>query len=192
SSQPVIYVPPKMGPSRPAPIFFRLALHRRSRRVLHLEPITRAPRAVERVLALRHDAFEPHLARMGEDCRAVALDVLVEAQAKASFGQHKRGLARFQGITPHVVAIQLDQVEGVEEGITVMASDTVERGNAVVVASDSFTVDHAGARAQPGERINDQREATSEVVGRTAVEPHPLAVLAGNDAEAVVLAGLFS
>src|SRR6516225_8269879 len=50
---------------------------------------------------------------MGEDGRAVAFQMLVEAQAKASFGQHtsKRGLAHFQRITPHVVAIQLDQVE---------------------------------------------------------------------------------
>jgi hypothetical protein len=39
---------------------------------------------------------------MGEDGRAIALDVLVEAQAKASFGQHtsKRGLADLQRIAP--------------------------------------------------------------------------------------------
>src|SRR6516162_10092527 len=38
-----------------------------------------------------------------------------------------------------------------------------------------------------GERIDDQREATGEVIAGTAVEPHLCAVLAGNDAEAVVL-----
>jgi len=45
---------------------------------------------------------------MGENGRAVAFHVLVEAQAKASLGQHtsKRGLAHFQGITPHVVALE--------------------------------------------------------------------------------------
>src|SRR5262249_6912325 len=63
------------SPSSSAPILLRFPLHRRSRRVLHLEPITRAPRAVERVPALRHDAFEPHLARMGEDGRAVAIEM---------------------------------------------------------------------------------------------------------------------
>ena len=49
---------------------------------------------------------------MGEDGRAVAFHVLVEAQTKASFGQHtsKRGLAHFP--------IQLDQVESVEDGVT--------------------------------------------------------------------------
>ena len=65
---------------------------------------------------------------MGEDGRAVALDVLVEAQAKASFCQHasKRGLAHFQRITPHVVAVQLDEVEGVEEYALVSAVVTDE------------------------------------------------------------------
>jgi len=95
---------------------------------------------------------------MGEDGRAVAFHVLVEAQTKASFGQHtsKRGLAHFQRITPYVVAIQLDQVEGVEKGVTVMASvaDTVERGNAVVVAGDSFAIDDASValRTSSGSR----------------------------------------
>src|SRR2546428_8517246 len=45
----------------------------------------------------------------------------------------------------------------------------------------------AGARAQPGERINDQREAAGEIISRTAVAPHLRASLAGNDAENVVL-----
>src|SRR5262249_41518025 len=44
-----------------------------------------------------------------------------------------------------------------------------------------------GARPQMGQRIYDQREATSEVIAGTAVEPHLRASLAGNDAKAVVL-----
>ena len=59
--------------------------------------------------------------------------MLVEAQAKASFGQHtpKRGLAHFQRITPQVVAVQLNEVEGVEEYVLVSAvvTDEIERGN---------------------------------------------------------------
>ena len=50
-----------------------------------------------------------------------------------------------------------------------------------------LAVDDAGARAQACQRVYDQREAAGEVVARTAIEPHPLAVPAGNDAEAVVL-----
>ena len=56
-----------------------------------------------------------------------------------------------------------------------------------MIAGDSFTVDDAGARAHACQRLHDQREAVREVVPRTAIEPHLRAVLAGNDAEAVML-----
>src|SRR5262249_44512789 len=156
-----------------------------------LSQIGRAPRAIHRVLALRHDAFEAKLAGMGEYGRAVALDVLVEAQAKASFGQHtsKRGLAHFQRIAPHVVAVQLDQVESVQERAVIMAAvaNEIERGNAVVIAGNSLAVDDTRARAQAGERLDDQREAVGQVIAGAAVEPHALAVLARDDAETIVL-----
>ena len=42
-------------------------------------------------------------------------------------------------------------------------------------------------RAQAGQCLDDQREAACEVIAGPAVEPHPRAVLAGNNAEAVVL-----
>ena len=48
-------------------------------------------------------------------------------------------------------------------------------------------VDDARARAQAAQRLDDPREATSEVVAGTAIEPHLRAVLARNDAEAIVL-----
>jgi len=88
---------------------------------------------------------------MREDGRAVPLDMLVEAQAKASFGQHasKRGLADLKRITPQVVAIQFDEVEGVQEcaRVSALVTDEIERGHTVVIASHSFAVDNAGARA---------------------------------------------
>src|SRR5262249_45671677 len=52
---------------------------------------------------------------------------------------------------------------------------------------DSLAVDNAGARAQAVQRLDDQREAATEVIVATAVEPHLRASLAGNDSEAVVL-----
>src|SRR5262249_12844780 len=70
--------------------------------------------------------------------------------------------------------------------VSALVPDEIERGHAVVIAGDSFAVDDAGARAQACQRL-DQREAASEVVAWTAIEPHPLAVLAGNDAKAIVL-----
>jgi hypothetical protein len=104
------------------------------------------------------------------------------ARAEASVA-----LLHLQRVAAQVVAVKLDQVEGVEEDACVMppVADAVEARHAVVVAGDSFVVDDAGARAQP--RLDDQREAVGQVVARSAVEPHAVAVLAGDDAETVVL-----
>src|SRR5215831_6472295 len=129
------------------PILFRLPLHSRRICVLRFEPIGRTAGTVDGILALRHDAFEAKLAGVGEDGRAVAFHMLVKAQAKASFGQHtsKRGLADLKWITPQVVAVQFNEVEGVEEYALVSApvTDEIERGNAVVIAGDSFAIDDA-------------------------------------------------
>jgi hypothetical protein len=85
--------------------------------------------------------------------------MLVEAQAKASFGQptSKRGLADLKRIAPQVVAVEFDEVEGVEEysAVSAVVTDEIERGNAVVIAGDSFAVDDAGAGAQAGQRSGD-------------------------------------
>ena len=50
---------------------------------------------------------------MGEDGRAVALDMLVEPETGTGLGQDRceRGLADLQRITAQVVAVQLDEVE---------------------------------------------------------------------------------
>jgi hypothetical protein len=69
----------------------------------------------------------------------------------------------------------------------VAIANEIERGNAVVIAGDSFTVDNAGARAQACQRLDDEREAMGEVIAGTAVEPHLCAVLARNDPKPVVL-----
>ena len=67
-----------------------------------------------------------------------------------------------------------------------LVPDEIERGNAVLVASNRLAIDDAGARAHACKRLDDQREAMGEVIARTAVEPHLRAGLAGNDAEAVM------
>jgi hypothetical protein len=85
-----------------APVFLGFALHCRASRIFHLEPSWEHPRAVGRVLSLRNDSFEPHLAGVGEDGRAVVLGVLVGTDAGASLGQHacKRGFADLKRIAP--------------------------------------------------------------------------------------------
>src|SRR5215813_104742 len=87
-----------------APFFLLFALHRRCIRVLHFEPIRRAAGTVGRVLPLRDNAFEAKLAGMGEDGRAVALDMLIEPDAGAGLGHDRgeRGLADLKRITPEV------------------------------------------------------------------------------------------
>ena len=88
---------------------------------------------------------------MGEDGRAVAFDMLVEPDTGTCLGpdRYERGLADLERVTAQVVAVQLDQVEGVQEHVPVMlaVADTLERCEPVVIAGDSFTIDDAGARA---------------------------------------------
>jgi hypothetical protein len=108
----------------------------------------RAAGTVGGVLALRDDAFEAKLAGVGEDRRAVALDMLVEPDARSSLRHDRceRGFADLQRIAPQVVAVLFDQVEGVKEYALVSALDEIERGNAVVIASDSLAIDELPGR----------------------------------------------
>jgi hypothetical protein len=66
-------------------------------------------------------------------------------------------------------------------------AEAVEARHAFVVAADRLAVDDAGARPQAEQRLNDEREAISQAVAGAAVEPDAVAVLAGDDEEAVVL-----
>jgi hypothetical protein len=52
---------------------------------------------------------------MGEDGRAVAIEMLVKPNAGMGLGQYRceRGLADLQRVTPNVVPVQFDEVEGV-------------------------------------------------------------------------------
>src|SRR5262249_35899118 len=101
-----------------APILLFFSLYCRASWVLHLEPIGRSAAAVGRTLTLRHYAFEPKVAGVAEyDLAVFLLDVLVEAQAGRCLGQdgRQRGLADLERIAAQVVAVELDQVEGIQE-----------------------------------------------------------------------------
>jgi hypothetical protein len=50
--------------------------------------------------------------------------------------------------------------------VSALVTDEIERGNAVVIASHSFAIDNAGARAQACQGLNNQREAAGEIVAR--------------------------
>ena len=141
--------------------------------------------------ALGHDALQPHLARMGENGGSVRFDVLVEPDAGSGLGQDgsERSLAHLKWVPPQVVTVELDEVEGVEEHALVVPAiaDAIEARDAVVAAGDRLAVEDAGARAQAGEALDDEREALGQVIARPAVELDPLVDLASDNPEAVVL-----
>ena len=84
---------------------------------------------------------------MPKHALAIALHMLVEPDARVSFGQHarKRGLADQKRIAPQVVAVQLDQVERVEEYVANIApiANVVEGCDTIIVADDCLAVDDA-------------------------------------------------
>jgi hypothetical protein len=71
--------------------------------------------------------------------------------------------------------------------VSLVVTDEIERGNAVVIASHGLTIDDAGARARAGQRIDDQREGVGEIIAGTAVEPHARPVLSSDNAKTVML-----
>jgi hypothetical protein len=102
---------------------------------------------------------------MAKHCLAVAFQVLVEPNTGGRLGQHhgQRFFAAFRRITPQIVAIQFDQIEGVEEYafIVVAIANKIERSHAIVIASNRLAIDDARAGPQAGQRIDDQREAVA-------------------------------
>ena len=69
----------------------------------------------------------------------------------------ERGLADLKRIAAQVVAIQLDEVEGIEKyaPVSALVPDEIERGNAVVIAGDSFAVDNAEVLPPPGDVLDN-------------------------------------
>ncbi len=61
------------------------------------------------------------------------------------------GLAHDKRIAPQIVAIELDQVKGIEEHTRVMVPvpDAIKARDPVVTARDGFTIEDARPRAQP-------------------------------------------
>jgi hypothetical protein len=55
-------------------------------------------------------------------------------------------------------------------------ADAVEARDPILAARHRLAVDDAGARAQAGEGLDDEREALGQVIARPAVEPQPPAI----------------
>jgi hypothetical protein len=86
---------------------------------------------------------------VGEHCRAVRLDVLVEPQAGRGLRQHQgeRDLAHIERLARRVVTVEFDQVKGVEECAPIMPpiADAIEAWHAVVAATHRLAVARQGA-----------------------------------------------
>jgi len=67
--------------------------------------------------------------------------------------------------------------------VRALVTDELERRHAVIIASYSFAIEDAGARAQAGQRLDDQREAAGEVVAWSRIKPHSWPILAGDNPE---------
>ena len=85
---------------------------------------------------------------MKEDERAVLLvEVLVEAKPRRRAREQagKRRLAYHERISAHVLAVKLDQIEGIDEDafIVVPIADAVEARDAVLAARHRLAVDDA-------------------------------------------------
>src|SRR5215510_7964081 len=80
---------------------------------------------------------------MGKHGGSVRLDVLVEAQTGRGTPQYRcqRGLPCIERLTPQVVTVQLDEIEGVQEHASVVppVADAVEARHAIAVAGHSLT-----------------------------------------------------
>jgi len=68
-----------------------------------------------------------------------------------------------------------------------VVSDAIEGRDTIRSACDSFAVENAGARAQTGQRLDNQWKSMGEIIPRPAVEPHALTGLPGDYPEAIVL-----
>jgi hypothetical protein len=142
-----------------APIFLSLTLHRRRLRVLDLQPIFKAARVIGRAEPLRHNALASEPASLLEDDRAVAIVVIIEADA-ITFPELQVGqgmLSLFDRFSAHVPAVKLDQV-----AIASPAADKIKDRQPALIDGDHFTVDEARAHGQGFDRFDDFAEAVAE------------------------------
>ncbi len=102
------------------------------------------------ITVLRDDTLGAEFAGMGEDGPAVAFQVLAVLDARRGVGKEcaKSGFALLKGPRPPVRAVQLQQVEGVEEHLIVIgaAMQPVEDRQARLIAVHRFPADCSGRR----------------------------------------------
>src|SRR5262245_18084429 len=99
---------------------------------------------VARAQPLRDDAFEDHLAGVAEYALAIVGKVFVQAQSREAPTQQarERRIARLQRLAPQVLAIEFQEIEGVEEDMVArrLEPQPLEHRESVLVAGDCFAI----------------------------------------------------
>jgi hypothetical protein len=118
--------------------------------------------------------------------------VLIEenARRRAAAKQHIQSyLPKFERLTPHIFAVELEQVERIHEhaAIGFPTSDQLKTGNAIRPARDCFAIENACTRSQLCHGLDNQGKAFGQIIAGAAVGPHPFADLAGDYPKAVML-----
>ena len=101
---------------------------------------------------------------MAEYDLAVALDVLANADAGADLGQQRDqcGLTHLKRLAAQIVAVQLDQIESVQDDVVVTATGVklVEQGEPRLGAEHhGLAVDRYGLHSQTRQSLTDARKA---------------------------------
>src|SRR5215467_12230593 len=101
----------------PIPILTALLLHSDAVRITHLDPDRAWSRSIGAVDPLRDDSLGTKPASVLEHCGVILGDVFVEQDARPGIAQQPRelGLAVEEGAITQILAVVLDQVEGVED-----------------------------------------------------------------------------
>src|SRR5262249_41458218 len=164
---------------------------------LRLEPMLAASRPVRQIDALRYDAFEPEPAGVVEDGRSVVVDeMLAEANKRVrrqvADDVRQQRLAVEQRRLGQVEPFAVEEIEDVEPDAVLPPAaqvrlQIVEARNAGSVLDHDLAVDIGGGEAEPGERLDDAREARSPVEPGAREQLDLAAVDAGADPVAVVL-----
>jgi hypothetical protein len=119
------------------------------------------------------------------------VDVLVEQEARFGVAQElsERSLAALDGFAAQIIAVKLDQVEGVKEDVPVLAAvaQSVEARQAIPITGHRFTIDQAGTHLKPVNGLDDERIARCPIVSVPGWQADADRVSARHQATAVML-----
>ena len=117
--------------------------------------------------------------------------VLVQPQARSALAQdaRQRRLADLDRLAAQVGAVQLQQVEGVEEGVGLVAAaaQDVEPRQPALVAAHHLAVDQAGPHLEVVHGLDHERKAVRPVVAAPGNQPDADGIAPRHQAIAVVL-----